>query len=154
MRVTARQPAPVRLRPGGGRGTGHDTRHQGLAVVPQIVRTTGDEGMEPGLELGAVQVPAGFGREEQAALAGRQDLLPYEEWPRAEEQLEAGDLPEGLRNLSRVLKQAGGLLLHATEWLDRNSPSRQSLRVEASRIGDAALQLDEVIEDIRKEYRG
>ncbi|GHH12409.1 hypothetical protein [Streptomyces rubradiris] len=121
-------------------------KQQLLTVTPRIVWVdtadeTEDASMEPGLELGTVCIPFDSTPDVQAAVAVRRDLLPADPYASAEERLEQGDVPGALGDLATLLQDIAALLSDVTDGLDRGSPDTESLRVEASTIGQAAARI-------------
>ncbi|MFF9670340.1 hypothetical protein ACF1GS_01360 [Streptomyces eurythermus] len=134
-------------------------KQQLLTVTPRIVGVasaveTEDAAMEPGLELGTVCIPFDSTPDARAAVAVRRDLLPADPYASAEERLEQGDVPGALGDLATLLQDIAALLSDVTDGMERGSSDTESLRVEASRIGQAAARIARLAKNGQEKDRG
>ncbi|MFB8044177.1 hypothetical protein ACFC8F_23185 [Streptomyces hydrogenans] len=125
---------------------------QMYTVTPRVIGMYNHQakppGMAPGLELGLVCIPAEEDEAEQAAAAVRRDLLPENPLARAEARVQGGAIPAGLKDLTGLLKDAKHLLAESADWLSRDDPAGESLRVEADRIGHAAARIAQLADTV------
>lgn len=122
-------------------------------IHPRLVATvsglaTEAETTRPGLMLTQVYVPFPAEDEEQAAVATRDALPAYGEFPRAAYHLERGELRAGLKDVAEVLEELAHLVGEVAADFAVHDEDGSQLRVEAKQITHAAERVGKLAETV------
>ncbi|WP_405438481.1 hypothetical protein OG373_13770 [Streptomyces avidinii] len=128
------------------------SNHGVLIVTPRLVDyviESGTSAPRKMSELTLTQVYVPSSRAEQAAVASRDDLPPFSEYPQAQYYLEGGELGLGLKGLSWVLGEVAYLVRDVgVEHVQTGSDVASALQVEAERIADSGMQIRKLADEV------
>ncbi|MFE2090677.1 hypothetical protein [Streptomyces sp. NPDC059460] len=129
------------------------SNHEALIVTPRLVDYVIESGSSVPRkmsELTLTQVYVPTSRAEQAAaVASRDDLPPYSEYPQAQYYLEGGELRLGLKGLSWVLGEVAYLVRDVgVEHVQAGSDVASALQAEAERIADSGMRIRKLADEV------